>query len=82
MIRSNLITQYLLLSSLNGVVPFIITLLFSTSGLWALLIWLAATLGTFLLICLVCMRSAISKMEPEPDPQSFRGELEKATAYR
>ena len=80
MMRSNLVTQYLLISSLNGVVPFVIALLLSASGLWALLVWLAATLATYLLICLVCMRKAIAEMEPET--HSFKGELEEASAYR
>jgi hypothetical protein len=83
MMRSNLAIQYLLLSSLNGVVPFIITLLVSNSGLWALLSWLVATLGTYLLISLVCMRKAITVMESELETHNFKGELEEATAaYR
>ena len=82
MTRSNLFTTYLLLSTINGMVPSVIALLFSVSGLSALLIWGAATVVSFFLICLVCLRSAMSNMISEPDVREFGGELEKATIYR
>jgi hypothetical protein len=79
MTRFVLFTQYLFLSAVNGTVPLIIALLFSVSGVNALLIWGAATVASFMLICLVCLRSAMFKMISASDSNGFRGELEKAT---
>jgi hypothetical protein len=31
---------------------------------------------------MVCMRTALAEMEPEPETHNFQGELEEATAYR
>ena len=53
------IPQYLILSLVNGIVPFTIALLLSVSVFYALLIWGVASVGTFMLICLVCARNAL-----------------------
>ena len=81
MIRRNLLTQYLFLSAVNGIVPFTIALLFSVSGLYALVIWEAATAASFMLIRLVCLRSAMLKMSSASDSNRFGGKLEKAAVY-
>lgn len=76
MSRIKLIIYYLILSIVNGIVPFVIALLFSDSGLNAVLVWFIASTATFLLILLVCSRSALDKMDPENDNNAVRAELE------
>lgn len=55
------IPLYLVLSLVNGIVPFTIALLLSVSVFYALLIWGVASAATFMLISLVCLRSALRK---------------------
>ena len=81
MSRSKLILYYLILSVINGFVPFIIALLLSASGVIAVLVWIIASMATFLLILLVCSRSALDKMDLENDNRTMRAELE-AVFYR
>ena len=63
--RHNLLALYLLLSAMNGAVLFFIALLFSIHWVWALVVWLIASLVSFLLISLVCLRSAISRKKED-----------------
>ena len=81
MSRSKLIIFYMILSVINGIVPFVIALLVSASGFNALLVWLIASTATFILILLVCSRSALDKMDTENDNRTMRAELE-AVFYR
>ena len=53
------IPLYLVLSLVNGIVPFTIALLLSISVFYALLIWGVASAATFMLISLVCTRNAL-----------------------
>jgi hypothetical protein len=80
--RSHIIPLYLVISAINGIVPFIIALLFQISLINALLIWGIATAGTFLLICLVCLRGAMKQANIETEEKQMGAELEKAPVYR
>jgi hypothetical protein len=53
------IPLYLVLSLVNGIVPFTIALLLSVSIFYALLIWGFASAVTFMLISFVGLRSAL-----------------------
>jgi hypothetical protein len=64
--RSKLIPVYLVLSAANGVVPFVIALVLSHSVIHALAIWALATVATFALINLVCLRTAWKNSDPAP----------------
>ena len=53
------IPLYLVLSLVNGIVPFTIALSLSIAVFYALLIWGVASAATFMLISLVCARNAL-----------------------
>ena len=76
--RSTLIPFYLVLSAVNGVVPFVTALLLSVSLIYALAIWALAAAATFVLINLVCLRTAWKNTEPVGKPGS--AEFEKIPA--
>ena len=80
--QAKCIPLYLVLAAVNGIVPFIIALLFSVSIMYAVLIWGLATASTFLFISLVCMRSAIKQSDSELEEKPARADLEKAPIYR
>lgn len=82
MCRTNLIPFYLVLSAVNGIVPFIIALLLSISLLYSLAIWGIASTATFALISLVCLRSALKNTDPAQEDEHGGAELENAAAYR
>ena len=82
MCRTNLIPFYLVLSAANGIVPFIIALLLSVATPYALAIWGIATTATFVLICLVCLRTAWKYANPAQEDEPGAAELENAAAYR
>ena len=73
---------YLILSAANGIVPLTIALLFSVSGLYAILIWGVTTAATFLLISLVCLRGAMKRSDLKSEGIAVGSELDKAAAYR
>ena len=81
MCRSKLIPFYLVLSAANGVVPFVIALLLSVSVIYAMAIWLLATAATFMLINLVCFRTAWKYSNPATSEEPGSTELEKAPAF-
>jgi hypothetical protein len=76
--RSRLIPFYLVLSAVNGVVPFVIVLLLYISVIYALAIWGLASAATFVLINLMCLRTAWKNTEPIGKPGS--AEFEKVPA--
>ena len=80
--RLKLIPFYLVLSAANGVVPFVIALVMSVSVIHALLIWALATMATFVLINLVCLRTAWKNTDPTQDDEQGSAELEKVPAFR
>ena len=80
--RSRLIPFYLGLSVANGVVPFVIALLLSISLIYALAIWAFATATTFVLINLVCLRTAWKNADPTPGEETGSTEFEKIPAFR
>jgi hypothetical protein len=82
MCRTNLIPFYLVLSAVNGIVPFIIALLLSVATSYALAIWGIATTATFVLICLVCLRTAWKNADAVQVDEPGAAELENAAAYR
>ncbi len=61
------IPLYLVLSLVNGIVPFTIALLLSVSLFYALLIWGVASFATFLLISLMCARNALKQEAAEEE---------------
>ena len=77
--RSKLIPFYLVLSAANGIVPFVIALLLFVSVIHALAIW---ALATFVLINLVCLRTAWKNTDPAPGEKLDSAELEKVPAFR
>ena len=79
--QSKLIPLYLALSAVNGVVPFVIALLMSVSIIYALAIWALATAATFVLINVVCLRTAWKNADPAPDEETGSAELGKVPAY-
>jgi hypothetical protein len=82
MCRTNLIPIYLVLSAVNGIVPFIIGLMVTVSVPYALAIWGIATTATFMLICLVCLRTAWKNADAVQVNEPGAAELENAAAYR
>ena len=80
--RSKLIPFYLVLSAANGIVPFAIVLMLSVSLIHALAIWALATAVTFLLINLVCLRTAWKYTDPAPGEEPGGAEFEKIPAFR
>ena len=80
--RSKLIPFYLVLSAVNGIVPFVIALLLFVSVIHALAIWALATAATFVLINLVCLRTAWKNTDPAPGEKLDSAELEKVPAFR
>jgi hypothetical protein len=81
MCRTNLIPFYLVLSAANGIVPFIIALLLSVSTQYALVIWGIATAATFVLISLVCLRTAWKNAGPAPCQEIASAEFENVAAF-
>ena len=79
--QSKLIPLYLVLSAANGVVPFVIALLLSVSIIYALAIWALATAVTFVLINMVCLRTAWENADPTQGEELGSAELEKAPAF-
>ena len=80
--RSKLIPFYLVLSAVNGIVPFVIALLLSVSVIHALAIWALATAASFVLVNLVCLRTAWKNTGPAPGEETGSAELEKLPAFR
>jgi hypothetical protein len=78
--RSKLIPFYLVLSAANGVVHFLIALLMSISVIYALTIWALATAATFMLINLVCFRTAWKYADPAPGEEPGSTEFENLRA--
>ena len=81
MCRTNLIPFYLVLSAVNGIVPFIISLLLSISIFYSLAIWGVATTATFVLVCLVCLRGGLTNAGPALEDERGGAELENVAAY-
>ena len=82
MCRTKLIPFYLVASAVNGILSLIIALLLSISTIYSLAIWGLASAATFVLICLVCIRSTMNQAEPTQEVDRGGSELENAGAYR
>jgi hypothetical protein len=80
--RPKLIPFYLVLSAANGVVPFLIALVLSFSVIHALLVWALATAATFVLINLVCLRTAWKNTDPTSGGEQGSADLEKVPVFR
>jgi hypothetical protein len=69
--RSKLFPFYLVLSATNGVVPFVIVLVLSVSVIYAVAIWALATAATYILVSLVCLRTASGRMQVQHQAMSM-----------
>lgn len=69
--RSKLFPFYLVLSATNGVVPFVIVLVLSVSVIYAVVIWALATAATYILVSLVCLRTASGRTQVQQKEMSM-----------
>lgn len=77
MTRQNVISLYLALSAVNGIIPFGIAVLFSVPALGVLTIWALTTMITFTMICLVCLRDRIEEPHSTAKNRRLRSEIER-----
>jgi hypothetical protein len=78
MTRQNVISLYLALSAVNGIIPFGIAILFSVPVLGVLAIWVLATMITFTLICLVSSMGVVEETDLKARNRDVRCDIKRA----